>query len=82
MSGKHLLQLLTISATLTTLAIQFNHQSALATSAEEVGQQRGRETAQANSLQNRKIFESSLPKCLASFIIGGHIIYVRKKRFS
>jgi hypothetical protein len=80
MSGKHLLQLLTISVTLTTLAIQFNHQSALATSAKEVGQQRGQETAQANSIQNRNNFESSLPKCLASFMIGAHIIYTRKKQ--
>jgi hypothetical protein len=80
MPGKQLLHLLAIAATLSTVAIQFNHQSALAMSAEEAGRQRGRETAQANSLQNSKIFESSLPQCLASFIIGGHIIYVRKKR--
>jgi hypothetical protein len=79
MLGKQLLYLFTITATLSTLAIQFNDRSALAISAEEVGRQRGREAVQAASLQNLD-FESSLPKCLASFIIGGHIIYVRKKR--
>ncbi len=80
MLGKQLLYLLAITATVNTLAIQFNNRSALAISAQEVGQQRGRETVQANSLQNYKTFESSLPQCLASFMIGGHIIYVRKKR--
>ncbi len=44
MLGKQLLYLLAITATLSTLVIQFNNQSALAISAEEVGQQRGRET--------------------------------------
>jgi hypothetical protein len=79
MLGKQLLYLLAITATLSTLVIQFDDRSALAISAEEVGQQRGRETVQANSLQNLTTFESSLPKCLASFIIGAHIIYVSKK---
>ncbi len=80
MLGKQLLYLLAITVTLSTLAIQFNNQSALAISAEEVERQHGRETVQANSLQNHQTFESSLPKCLASFMIGAHIIYVRKKR--
>ena len=79
MSGKQLLQLFTITTTLSILAIQFNHQSALAISAEKVGQSRGQETAQVNSIQNRNNFDS-LPKCLASFMIGAHIIYVRKKQ--
>jgi hypothetical protein len=79
MLGKQLLYLLAITTTLSTLTIQFEDRSALAMSAEEVGRQRGREAVQADSLQNRN-FESSLPKCLAGFIIGSHIIYVRKKR--
>jgi hypothetical protein len=81
MPGKQLLRLLSIAATLSTLAVYFNHQSALGMSAAEVGQQqRGRETAQANSLQNLKIPESWLPRCTVAFIIGGYIIYSRKKR--
>lgn len=80
MLGKQLLHLLAITATLSTLAIQFDDRSALAMSSEEVTRQRGRETEQANSLQNGNTLESSLPKCLASFIIVGHMIYVRKKR--
>jgi hypothetical protein len=80
MPGKQLLHLLTITVTLSILAIQFNNQSVLAMSPGEVGQQRGRETEQANSFQNRNIFESSIPRCLAGFAIVGHIIYVRKKR--
>jgi hypothetical protein len=80
MPEKQLLRLLAIAATLSTLTVHFNHQSALA-SAEEVGQQqRGRETAQVNSLQNRKIPESWSPRCIVAFIIGGYIIYSRKKR--
>jgi hypothetical protein len=80
MSGKQILHLLTITTTLSILAIQFNHQSAPAISAEKVGQQRGQETAQANSIQDHKNFESSIPKCLVSFMIGAHIIYVRKRQ--
>ena len=80
MSGKQLLHLITITATFSIFAIQFNHQSALAISAEKVVQQRGQEIARTNSLQNRNNFESSLPKCLASFMIGAHMIYVRKKQ--
>lgn len=79
MSGKQLLRSLTITATLSILAIQFNHQPALSISAEKVVQPRGQETAQANYLQNSKNFESSLPKCLASLMIGAHMIYGRKK---
>jgi hypothetical protein len=79
MSGKQLLHLITITATLSIFAIQFNYQSAPAISAEKVEQQRGQETARANSLQNRNNFDS-LPKCLAGFMIGAHIIYVRKKQ--
>lgn len=80
MPGKQLLHLLTITTTFSILAIQFNHQPALSISAEKVVQPRGQETARANSLQNRNNFESALPKCLASFMIGAHIIYVRKKQ--
>lgn len=80
MFGKQLLHLLTITATLSIFAIQFNHQSSPAMSAEKVGQQSGQNTAQANSIQNRQFFEISLPKCLASLMIGAHIIYVRKKQ--
>jgi hypothetical protein len=79
MFGKQLLYLLAITVTLSTLAIQFDDRSALAISAEEVGQQPRGETVKANFLQNHTTFDSSLPTCLASFIIGGHMIYVRKK---
>jgi hypothetical protein len=77
---KQLLLLLPIVATLSTLTVHFNHQSALAMSATEIDrQQSGRETAQANSLQNSKT-ENWLPRGIAVFIVGGHIIYSRQKQ--
>lgn len=80
MPRKQLLLLLPIVAILSTLAVHSNHQSALAMPTTEVGQQqRGREAAQAYSLQNGKI-ESWLPRGIAAFIVSGHIIYSRRKR--
>jgi hypothetical protein len=80
MPGKQLLHLLAIVVTFSASAVHFNHQSALAMSPKEVSQQRGRETAQANFLQSSESPESLLSRCLTVFIIGGHIIYSRKKR--
>jgi hypothetical protein len=78
MSRKQLLLLLPVVVTLSTLTVHFNNQSAIAMSPEVARQQSGRETVQASSLQNSKI-ESWLPRGIAAFIIGGHIIYSRKK---
>jgi len=80
MPRKQLLLLLPIVATLSTLTVYFNYQSELAMPATEVGQQqRGRETAQANYLQNGKS-ENWLSRGIAALIISGHIIYIRKKQ--
>jgi hypothetical protein len=81
MPRKQLLLLLPIAATIGTLIAQVNHQSTLAASAAEVGQQQGgQETAQANPLKNRNIPESWIPRCAVAFAIGGYIIYSRKKQ--
>jgi hypothetical protein len=81
MPKKQLFLLLPIAVTFSTWTVHVNHQSALAASAADVGQQQGgRETDRANPLKNRNIPESWIPRYAVAFTIGGYIFYSRKKR--